>query len=213
MSDHQISLQYNTQRGKMVIPEYGRNVQNMINFACTVEDREERNKIAKAIISVMGQLNPHLRDVTDYNHKLWAHLFIMSEFQLDVDSPYPKPSPESLSEKPKQVEYPSNNIKFGHYGKTVEKLIEAAQKYEEGDEKSYLVGRIANLMKRSNLQWNSDSVKDETILNDLKNMSQGTLKVKPDFIFESASDLLKKNTKRVFKGKHKNKGRHFKKRN
>ncbi len=198
----------------MVIPEYGRNVQKMIDFACTVESREERNKIANAIISVMGQLNPHLRDITDFNHKLWAHLFIMSDFHLDVDSPYPKPSPESLAEKPEKVDYPSNNIRFGHYGKTVERLIEAASKYDDGEEKDYLVGRIANLMKRSNLQWNSDSVKDETILKDLKQLSGDKLQVNESFVFESASDLLKKGgKKRSFKGKGKNKGRNFKKRN
>ncbi len=198
----------------MVIPEYGRNVQKMIDFACTVESREERNKIANAIISVMGQLNPHLRDITDFNHKLWAHLFIMSDFHLDVDSPYPKPSPESLAEKPEKVDYPSNNIRFGHYGKTVERLIEAASQYDDGEEKDYLVGRIANLMKRSNLQWNSDSVKDETILKDLKQLSGDKLQVNESFVFESASDLLKKGgKKRSFKGKGKNKGRNFKKRN
>ena len=186
MSEPQISLEYNTQRGKMVIPEYGRNVQKMIDFACTVESREERNKIANAIISVMGQLNPHLRDITDFNHKLWAHLFIMSDFHLDVDSPYPKPSPESLAEKPEKVDYPSNNIRFGHYGKTVERLIEAASQYDDGEEKDYLVGRIANLMKRSNLQWNSDSVKDETILKDLKQLSGDKLQVNESFVFESA---------------------------
>ena len=214
MSEPQISLEYNTQRGKMVIPEYGRNVQKMIDFACTVESREERNKIANAIISVMGQLNPHLRDITDFNHKLWAHLFIMSDFHLDVDSPYPTPNPESLAEKPEKVDYPSNNIRFGHYGKTVERLIEAASKYDDGEEKDYLVGRIANLMKRSNLQWNSDSVKDETILKDLKQLSGDKLQVNESFVFESASDLLKKGgKKRSFKGKGKNKGRNFKKRN
>ena len=186
----------------------------MIDFACTVESREERNKIANAIISVMGQLNPHLRDITDFNHKLWAHLFIMSDFHLDVDSPYPKPSPESLAEKPEKVDYPSNNIRFGHYGKTVERLIEAASQYDDGEEKDYLVGRIANLMKRSNLQWNSDSVKDETILKDLKQLSGDKLQVNESFVFESASDLLKKGgKKRSFKGKGKNKGRNFKKRN
>ena len=186
----------------------------MIDFACTIESIEERNKIANAIISVMGQLNPHLRDVTDFNHKLWAHLFIMSDFLLDVDSPYPKPSPESLAEKPDRVTYPSNNIRFGHYGKTVERLIEAATGYENVEEKEYLVGRIANLMKRSNLQWNSDSVRDETILKDLNQMSDGKLSVKENFVFESATDLLKKSTKkRPYKGKGKNKGRNFKKRN
>ena len=111
---------YNTQRPKLIIPEYGRNVQNMVDHAVSVEDREERNKVAHSIIDVMGNLNPHLRDVPDFKHKLWDHLFIMSDFKLDVDSPYPKPTPESFQEKPRRVTYPENGIRYRHYGRTIE---------------------------------------------------------------------------------------------
>lgn len=211
------SLVYNSQRSKMIIPEYGRNVQNMINFACTVEDRDERNKIAKAIISVMGQLAPHLRDIDDFNHKLWAHLFIMSEFKLDVDSPYPKPSPESFMSAPERLNYPTNNVKYGHYGKTVERLIDAAIEYEDGEEKDFLVLRIANLMKRSYAQWNQNSVKDEVILSDLKNLSKGKLELKNPDLLESTQEILKTlggntNNKRHQNKKKNNKNRNNKKR-
>ena len=112
-------MDYNTSLPHMIIPEYGRNIQKMIDFAVSVEDREERNKVAQAIINVMGQLNPHLRDVTDFKHKLWDHIFIISDFKLDVDSPYPKPTRETFQTKPERVMYPSNDIRYKHYGKTV----------------------------------------------------------------------------------------------
>lgn len=171
-------MEYNSQREHLVMPEYGRNVQRMIEYCMTIEDREQRNKVAQSIIMVMGQLNPHLRDVEDYRHKLWTHLFLISGFQLDVDSPYPKPSPELFVEKPQRLTYPRKNIKFGHYGKTVELLIAKAKEYPEGEEKTALVMMIANLMKRSYLAWNRDSVTDEVILEHLEMLSEGGIKLK-----------------------------------
>lgn len=170
-------MEYNTSQPKMIIPEYGRNIQKMIDFAITVSDREERNKVARAIIDVMGQLNPHLRDVTDFKHKLWDHLFIISDFQLDVDSPYPKPTRETFQTKPELLKYPSNDIRYKHYGKTVEQIIKKAREYPEGDERNELVNQIANLMKRSYLNWNRDSVNDEVILKQLEELSKGELKL------------------------------------
>ncbi|MGQ0827205.1 MAG: DUF4290 domain-containing protein [Bacteroidota bacterium] len=168
-------MEYNTSLPHLIIPEYGRNIQKMIDFAVTVKNREERNKVARAIIDVMGQLNPHLRDVTDFKHKLWDHIFIISDFKLDVDSPYPKPTRESFQTKPERVAYPSNAIKYKHYGRTVERIIEKAKEYKEGDEKNALVEQIANLMKRSYLTWNRDSVNDEVILKQLQELSKGQL--------------------------------------
>ncbi len=159
----------------MIIPEYGRNIQKMLDFAITVADKEERNKVARAIIDVMGQLNPHLRDVTDFKHKLWDHLFIISDFQLDVDSPYPKPTRETFQTKPELLKYPSNDIRYKHYGKTIENIIEKAKQYPDGDEKNELINQIANLMKRSYLNWNRDSVNDEVILKQLEELSKGQL--------------------------------------
>ena len=146
-----LELDYNTSREKMIIPEYGRNVQNMIHHCISIADKEERNKCAQAIIKVMGQLKPQLRDIEDFTHKLWAHLFIMADFKLDVDSPYPIPNKESFNSKPDRVEYPRKKIKYGHYGKVLEEMITAAVAYPEGDEKKYLTLRIANLLKTSYL--------------------------------------------------------------
>lgn len=170
-------MEYNTSLPHMIIPEYGRNIQKMIDFAISVENREERNRVAQAIINVMGQLNPHLRDVTDFKHKLWDHIFIISDFKLDVDSPYPKPTRETFQTKPDKVAYPSNDIRYKHYGKTVERIIAKAKDYQEGEEKNALVEQIANLMKRSYLTWNRDSVNDEVILKHLDELSKGELKL------------------------------------
>lgn len=183
-------MEYNTQRPGLRLPEYGRNIQKMIEYAMTVEDRDERNKLAQAIISVMGQLNPHLRDVSDFNHKLWDHLFIISDFKLDVDSPYPKPSPESLKEKPEKLNYPSNDIKFLHYGKIIEKMIEKAANMEDGEAKNAFVLAIANLMKRFYLNWNRDSVNDEIIFKHLSILSNGKLNITAENMQLSASNEL-----------------------
>src|SRR5687767_15503225 len=127
-------MEYNTSQPKLIIPEYGRNIQKMIDFAITVGEREERNKVARAIIDVMGQLNPHLRDITDFKHKLWDHIFIMSDFKLDVDSPFPKPDKKSFQTKPDLLKYPQKKIKYRYYGKTIESIIDAAVSYKEGEE-------------------------------------------------------------------------------
>jgi len=170
------SFDYNTVRGHLNMPEYGRNVQKMVEYCMSITEREERNKVAQAIIVVMGQLNPQLRDVEDFKHKLWTHLFVISDFKLDVDSPYPIPSKEEFIEKPKRVAYPRKNIRFGHYGKTVELLIAKAVEYPDGEEKSALILAIANLMKRSYLTWNRDTVTDDVILQQLTELSGGKIK-------------------------------------
>ncbi len=186
-------MDYNTSLPKMIIPEYGRNIQKMIDFAITVTDREERNKVARAIIDVMGQLNPHLRDVTDFKHKLWDHIFIISDFKLDVDSPYPKPTRETFQTKPDRVLYPSNDIRYKHYGKTVERIIEKAKEYPEGEEKNALVEQIANLMKRSYLTWNRDSVNDEVILKQLQELSKGQLQMADPSALRSTQTFVPRN--------------------
>ena len=185
-----LELDYNTSREKMIIPEYGRNVQNMINHCISIADKEERNKCAQAIIKVMGQLKPQLRDIEDFTHKLWAHLFIMADFKLDVDSPYPIPSKESFNSKPEKVEYPRKKIKYGHYGKFLEEMITAAVTYPEGDEKKYLTLRIANLLKTSYLLWNRDTVNDNTIVKQLEELSGGKLTVDATKLQDTA-DILR----------------------
>ena len=199
-------MEYNTQRNNMKISEYGRNIQKMIEHAVSIEDREERNKAAKSIVKVMGQLNPHLRDVTDFNHKLWDHLFIMSNFQLDVDSPYPKPEPDAFEAKPEKVSYPSNKIKYRHFGKSIEKMIEEVKKMEEGPKKDHMVGVIANFMKMSYLNYNRDSVSDELILEFLDELSDNKLKPGENFRFYHTNEILQANKKQKpqQKGKQRN---------
>lgn len=185
------SLEYNTERPKMLIPEYGRNVQKMVDFAITIADREERNKVATAIIAVMGELKQHLRDAEDYKHKLWTHLFIMSDFQLDVDSPYPVPEREKLAEKPERMAYPKGSIKFGHYGKTVEKLIAIACEMEEGDERLALTKTIANMMKKFHLMFNSSSIDESVIMQHLSKLSEGKLVIEDLSFFTDTREILK----------------------
>jgi hypothetical protein len=184
------TMEYNTDLPHLIISEYGRNIQKMIDFAVTVEDREERNRVAQAIINVMGQLNPHLRDVTDFKHKLWDHIFIISDFKLEVDSPYPMPTRETFQTKPDRVPYPADAIRYKHYGKTVESLIAKAKEYPEGEEKNVLVEQIANLMKRSYLTWNRDSVNDEVILEQLSELSKGQLKLANPHALRSTQNLV-----------------------
>ena len=168
---------YNSTRNKLILSEYGRNVQNMVKYIVALPTKEERNRYAQVVIDLMGFLNPHLRDVADFKHKLWDHLHIISDFQIDVDCPYPKPSMEAIHMKPEPLKYPHQRIRAKHYGKTIELMIEKAKSIEEPDRKQYMVQSIANFMKMAYVQWNKDSVADEIILNDLRSMSGGELKL------------------------------------
>ena len=172
------NLEYNTEREHLIIPEYGRHMQKMINYCKALETKEERNKVAKAIISVMGNLQPHLRDVPDFQHKLWDQLFIMSNFELDVDSPYEKPSKEVLEEHPEPLEYPQNFPKYRFYGNNIKTMIDVANTWEEGQLKEALVYTIANHMKKCFLNWNKDTVEDDVIFNHLFELSDGKINLK-----------------------------------
>ena len=168
---------YNSTRSKLILSEYGRNVQNMVKYIVALPTREERNRYAQVVIDLMGFLNPHLRDVADFKHKLWDHLHIISDFQIDVDSPYPKPAPDAIHLKPEPLKYPHQRIKYKHYGKTIELMIEKAKSIDEPERKQHMVQAIANFMKMAYVQWNKDSVADESILADLRAMSGGALKL------------------------------------
>lgn len=181
---------YNTNRPDMVIPEYGRNVQKMVEHAMSVEDRTERNKIAHAIISVMGQLQPHLRDIADFKHKLWDHLFVISDFKLDVDSPYPIPEKDVLFEKPARMDYPETENRYMHYGKSVKSLIDAAAAVEDKAEQGALVGVILNLMKKNYIMFNQESVDDVLIISDLKEISNDKLDAPENFQMVSTNEVL-----------------------
>jgi hypothetical protein len=175
-------LDYNTQLKRMDLPEYGRNIQRMVDYAVTLEDTEERAKCAQTIISIMGNLFPHLRDVPDFKHKLWDHLAIMADFKLDIEYPYEIVRKENLYSKPEKVPYNSQRIKVKHYGKSVEDLIAKAIAMEEGPERTRLIELLANHMKKSILAWNRDAVEDVKIFDDLKLLSGGVIDVNSETI-------------------------------
>ena len=175
MIDH---IEYNSERPKLIIPEYGRHIQKMVDQAIAKETKEERNKVASSIIAVMGNLNPHLRDVTDFQHKLWDQLFIISDFKLDVDSPYPIPKREELQEYPKSLEYPQNFPKYRFYGNNIKRMIDVAIGWEDGEKKEALLFTIANHMKKCFLNWNKDTVEDDIIFKHLFELSEGKLNLK-----------------------------------
>ncbi|MFA9187857.1 DUF4290 domain-containing protein [Flavobacterium sp. FBOR7N2.3] len=178
-------LEYNAERSHLIIPEYGRHLQKLIDQATAIEDDESRNKAAKYIIQVMGSLNPHLRDVPDFQHKLWDQLFIMSDFKLNVSSPYPIPSREVLQLRPDVLNYPQNFPKYRYYGNNIKYMIDVANKWEEGEMKSALVKVIANHMKKSYLSWNKDTVKDDVIFEHLYELSDGKLN-----LLQSTEELI-----------------------
>lgn len=191
---------YNTSNKKLILPEYGRNIQKMVDHIMTIEDRDERNKAAKTIIAVMGNLNPHLRDINDFKHKLWDHLAIISDFKMDIDSPYDMPEPEELYAKPKKLEYNQKKIRYKHYGHSIVMMINKAVEMEEGEEKTDLVKMIANHMKKSYLTWNREAVSNEVILGDLKVLSNNKLELDPELELSETRDILAKNVPRKKKG-------------
>lgn len=194
-------IEYNTEREHLIIPEYGRHMQKMINFAKSRETKEERNKVAKSIISVMGNLQPHLRDVPDFQHKLWDQLFIMADFDIDVDSPYPIPVREVLQQKPEPLKYPQNHPKYRFYGNNIKTMIDVAVTWEDGDLKDALVYTIANHMKKCFLNWNKDTVEDDVILAHLAELSNNQLKVKSSFDDLSDANSLMRSKKKYASNK------------
>jgi hypothetical protein len=196
-----MDFDYNTGRKHLVLPEYGRNIQKMVDYIKTIEDRNERNRLAHAIIAIMGNLNPHLRDINDFKHKLWDHLAIISHFELDIDYPYEIPVAEMFQQPPRNVEYGTHNIVYKHYGKSIELMIDAAAEIPEGHEKDRLVNTIANHMKKSYLIWNRDTVSDEVILNDLKKLARGRLDLDRVKLNETREIMNKKKNRRPMRKK------------
>ena len=173
-------MEYNTQQRKLPLPEYGRSVQNMVDHALTIEDREERQRCANTIVNIMGGMFPQLRDMEDFRHKLWDHLAIMSDFKLDIDYPVEIVKKESLEVKPEQIPYSFSKIQYRHYGRFVQDLIKVAVDYPEGEEKDVLIRYIANHMKKDYINWNKDGVEDQKILDDLCELSDGKIKLSAD---------------------------------
>ena len=205
-------LEYNSEREHLIIPEYGRHLQKMVNYAKTRETKEERNKLAQAIISVMGNLQPHLRDVPDFQHKLWDQLFIMANFELDADSPYEKPSREVLSERPETLDYPQNHPKYRFYGNNIKTMIDVANTWEDGELKEALVYTIANHMKKCFLNWNKDTVEDDVIFEHLRELSGGKINlINSDEDLTDSSSLMR--NKKKYSSNSNKKGHHKKSNN
>ena len=155
--------------------EYGRHIQKMIDYVITIEDREKRQKNAHSLIELMGFLNPHLKNVEDFRHKLWDHLFLISDFKLDVDSPYPIPTREELKAKPERLPYPKKHPKFNHLGKNIEVVIDKALKEENPEKKQGFANAIAYYMKLTYSNWHKELMHDDAIQAELSNMTKGEL--------------------------------------
>ena len=199
-------MEYNTSRNKLIIAEYGRNVQKMVEFALTIEDDVERNTLAQRIVSVMTSINTSTGNLNDIEHKIWDHLYIISGYKLIVDSPYPMPDKEIEKSKPQAIEYSENRIRNRSYGRILEEMIYKAIDMEEGEEKEALILLIASNLKKTYLLWNSSSVDDGQILKDLDRMSDGKLKLPEGYVFPSTIDLIGRQ-KTPSKDNKKNKGR------
>lgn len=189
-------MDYNSTREKLIIPEYGRNVQKMIYSALEMEDREKRTSFVKYIIGVMVQMHIANGSYGDYQHMIWDHLHIIADYKMDVDSPYPVPDRDAIEARPKTLSYSTGKIKYKPYGANIEKMIKLAMTYEEGEEKVSLIENIANHLKKAYINWNQDSVDNEVILNHLAVLSDGKLKLNDDFTFKSSEELLSQTVKK-----------------
>ncbi|MGB0916321.1 MAG: DUF4290 domain-containing protein [Flavobacteriales bacterium] len=189
-SELDYEMEYNTARELMQIPEYGRNIQKMIEFAKTIEDREERNQAAKSIIKVMGQVNPALKNQEGLTHKIWDHMFIISGFDFDVDSPFPKPLKEDFELGPDQIPYPDSVPRYRHYGKVVIQMVKKVAAEENEEERVKMGVAIANVMKRAYLNWNRDSVEDRVIKKDLLDISEGKIVLPEDVDLAPSKTLI-----------------------
>lgn len=168
---------YNYKRRKLYLPEYGRHIQEMIDSLSLIEDRRERNRQARAVIAVMGNLFPLLRDTADYTHKLWDHLFIMSDFQLDVDSPYPRPTREELTVTPHRMPYTQSRIAYKHYGKYVERMIASLGEVQDPQAAARTVDNLARYMRSKSYEYNQEHPNNEVIVKDIKRMSGGAIEI------------------------------------
>ncbi|MDR2840004.1 MAG: DUF4290 domain-containing protein [Paludibacter sp.] len=187
-------MDYPTLKEKLIMPEYGRNIQQMVEHAITIDDRDERTLCVKSIINTMGNLFPYLRDVSDFKHKLWDHLAIMSNFKLDIDFPYEVIQQENLFTSPKKIPYQNSKIRYMHYGSTLQEMIAKVSEYPDGDEKMELILLMANQMKKCFLTWNKEVVDDRKIFDDLRELSHGKIDISEDNLkLVESKDVLQKN--------------------
>ena len=185
-------LTYNTERKQIIISEYGRNIQEMIHKLAEIEDRKTRTDAANFIIGIMAQMNPQVKESSDWQHKLWDHLYIISDTQLDIDSPFEPPVIETQQTKPHHIDYQVNNIRYGHYGQYMVKMIEAASKEENEEMRLALAYSIANQMKRNYLEWNKNVVNDQVIINDLNKISNGRLVIPDEAKLNTTGEIISK---------------------
>jgi hypothetical protein len=194
-------MDYNSSRKKLALPEYGRNIYQMVEHIKTINDREQRNKLARALVQIMGSMNPQLREMSDYKRKLWDHLFIMADYNLDVDSPYPKPVAEFFKSKPNRIPLTQSSIKFRRYGKNIGRFVEKALETEDAEIREALISIIANHMKKAYLLWNKEIVSDEVIFHDMKELSGGKLQSTDNVVLSETKDILLRNKKQKRTGR------------
>lgn len=190
-----------SQRTDLILPEYGRNIQQMVKHAVSIEDRAERTRCAKTIIDIMGNMFPYLRDVEGFKFKLWDHLAIMSDFQLDIDYPFEVVKPTTLQQKPERIPYNTSGIRYMHYGRLLQSLIEKTERYPEGPRRDELIDLMANHMKKSYLTWNKEVVDDRKIFDDLRQLSHGNIDMNPESMTLTASKDIMNRSRRTNTGK------------
>lgn len=183
-------MEYNTQRDRLKISDYGRNVVKMIDYVKQVDDRNERTRMANVIMDVMAHLNPKIKERTDYRHILWDHLMMMADYDLDVDSPYPVNREETENFHPQRLGYSDNTIRYRHYGRTLEDMVKKVAQMPEGEERDLLTSQIAHTMKRQYLQWNRDTVDDQLIAEQLLELSDQRLRLPEGFRFHDSKDII-----------------------
>ncbi|MCC8145244.1 MAG: DUF4290 domain-containing protein [Bacteroidales bacterium] len=197
-------MKYNTKLKRLALPEYGRNIQNMVDYCVSIPDREDRTRCANTIINIMGNLFPHLRDVNDFKHILWDHLAIMSDFALDIDYPYEVLKREDMYSRPDKLPYTQGRITYKHYGKNLESMIQQAMAYTEGEQKEYLIDLLANHMKKSFLTWNKEVVDDRKIFDDLNQLSRGQIVLdEEEHKLTESKDILSKKNKNLARRQNK----------
>lgn len=192
-------MEYNTSREKLRIPEYGRNIQKMVQSLLDEPERDKRTQMAKVLVRIMAQVRQTKdRDIGgDFYQKLWDHLHIIADFKLDVDSPYPPPSPEILQWEPEKLQRDDEEIEYKYYGRNIQKIIKAVADLEEGEQKETLINTLANHLKKLYLTWNKESVDDEIIFRQLYELSDGNIKLTDETKLNETRDILaRSNTKK-----------------
>lgn len=181
-------MTYNTQREKLVLPEYGRTIQEMVDICMTLENRDDRQACAESIIRIMTTMNPSIRQLPNYEHRLWDHLAIMSDFKLDIDWPYPMAQRADVQARPKPLKYPMQRIRYRHYGHLTEAFMNELKQMPESEERDALVGMMANFMKRSLYNFNRDAMDEQKVAADLRAYTEGEVKLSDGFRFDNVAN-------------------------